>query len=78
VGFDGEITLEKTVNYNLGSVKRTEKQKEVVILGRDFKKNNLALIYLENLEENKNGNLTNTKMEKYESGFDMNTIDSAL
>jgi hypothetical protein len=86
VGFaDREITLAKTVNYNLRiQLNEAENLKEVVIFtGKTSKKDNPALDILRKIWERKRKNglsqFEQYQMEKYEKiEFDMNTIDSAF
>lgn len=86
VGFsDREITLEKSVNYNLVvQLNEMETLKEVVVFGgKTSKKNNPALDILRKIWERKRKNglhlFDQYQMEKYEKvEFDMNTIDSAF
>jgi hypothetical protein len=86
IGFsDKEISLEKTVNYNLRiQLNEAESLKEVVIFtGKTSKKNNPALDILRKIWERKRKNglsqFDQYQMEKYEKiEFDMNTIDSAF
>jgi hypothetical protein len=86
VGFsDREITLEKSVNYNLVvQLNEMETLKEVVVFGgKTSKKNNPALEILRKIWERKRKNglhlFDQYQMEKYEKvEFDMNTIDSAF
>jgi hypothetical protein len=86
VGFsDREITLEKSVNYNLRiKLNEAENLKEVVIFtGKTSKKDNPALEILRKIWERKRKNglsqFDQYEMKKYEKvEFDMNTIDSAF
>jgi hypothetical protein len=86
VGFsDAEITLEKSVTYNMTILlKDIENLNEVVIFtGKTSKKNNPALDILRKIWERKRKNglyqFDQYQMEKYEKvEFDMNTIDSAF
>ena len=86
VGFsEKEITLEKSVNYNLKiQLNEAESLNEVVIFtGKTSKKNNPALDILRKIWERKRKNglyqFDQYQMEKYEKiEFDMNSIDSAF
>ncbi|MBA4317648.1 MAG: hypothetical protein C0412_04540 [Flavobacterium sp.] len=85
VGFsDREITLEKSVNYNLKiQLREIESLKEVVVFrGKTSKKNNPALDILKKIWERRRKNglhlFDQYQMEKYEKiEFDLNTIDTA-
>jgi hypothetical protein len=85
VGFsDREITLEKSVNYNLKiQLKEIESLNEVVVYrGKTSKKNNPALDILKKIWERRRKNglhlFAQYQMEKYEKiEFDLNTIDTA-
>ena len=82
---DREITLEKSVNYNLVVLlNEIQNLKEVVVFsGKTSKKKNPALDILRKIWERKRKNGLNLfdqyQMEKYEKvEFDMNTIDSTF
>ena len=85
VGFsDREITLEKSINYNLKiQLREIESLKEVVVFrGKTSKKNNPALDILKKIWERRRKNglhlFDQYQMEKYEKiEFDLNTIDTA-